>query len=92
MRTLLALLLASSIAACAGSPFKFENARKVTVGMTQSELTNLLGKPYLVTSRGQDEIWVWSHANGLTGGAKSVSFVIREGKVVSVPTIPDSFK
>ncbi|QDG38614.1 hypothetical protein FJN14_09205 [Alteromonas mediterranea] len=92
MKVFLVIFLALSITACAGSPFKFENARKVQAGMSQDELTNLLGKPYMVTTRGQDQIWVWSHANGMTGAAKSVSFVIRDGKVVSVPTIPDSFE
>jgi hypothetical protein len=92
MKAFLVIFLTLSIIACAGSPFKFENARMVEVGMSQDELTNLLGKPYMVTTRGQDQIWVWSHANGMTGAAKSVSFIIRDGKVVSVPTIPDSFE
>lgn len=92
MKTLLVILFALSVVACAGSPFKFENARKVEIGMSQEELTNLLGQPYMVTTRGQDQIWVWSYANGMTGAAKSVSYVIRDGKVISVPTIPDSFE
>lgn len=92
MKALLTILFALSVLACAGSPFKFENARQVQVGMSKEDLTNLLGKPYMVTTRGQDQIWIWSHANGMTGAAKSISYVIRDGKVISVPTIPDSFE
>ncbi|KPC28428.1 Uncharacterized protein AC496_2471 [Pseudomonas savastanoi pv. glycinea] len=37
-------------------------------------------------------MWVWSHANGMTGASRVVSFKMKDGKVVEVPTIPSSFK
>lgn len=76
---------------CAGSSFKFDDARRVEVGMTESQLTQLMGKPYSVTSRGDTQIWVWVHYNGLTGGMNKISFIMKDGKVYSVPTIPKSF-
>ncbi|MBY8314931.1 outer membrane protein assembly factor BamE [Vibrio fluvialis] len=92
MKNILVAILALVLAACAGTPFKFENARQVQVGMSESEVTQLLGSPYMVTSRGDEQIWVWSYANGLTGASKSISFIMKDGKVESVPTIPKSFK
>ncbi|MBS0477184.1 MAG: hypothetical protein JSR28_18815 [Proteobacteria bacterium] len=50
----------------------------------------LLGHPYMVTARGTDQIWVWSQANFL-GNARVVSFSLRDGRVIAVPTIPESF-
>lgn len=80
------------LGACAGSPVDWSKARSVTVGMTDKEVANLMGKPYMVSSRGDKEIWVYTHVNGLTGSSNSVSFVMQEGKVASVPKIPDSFQ
>lgn len=76
---------------CAGSSFKFDEARKVELGMTEAQLTNLMGSPYSVVSKGDRQIWIWSHANALSGTSQSVSFVMKDGKVVSLPTIPKSF-
>lgn len=87
-----ALLLAGLlVSACAGTPFSFDQAREVKVGMTEPQVEQLMGKPYLVTTRGNQEIWVYSFANAF-GGAKEVSYVFVDGKVTQVPTIPASFK
>ena len=86
-----AVIVAASLVACAGTDFSFEAARQVKVGMTQAELQQLMGKPYMVTSKGDSEIWIWSHANAFAG-AQSVSFILREGKVAQVPRIPETFK
>lgn len=83
-----ALLLVA--AGCAGTPFKFENARKVQIGMTEAEVVSLMGRPYMVSSRSGEQLWVWSHANAFAQ-AKSVSIVMKEGKVIAVPDIPSSF-
>lgn len=91
MRTITALVAALFIAGCAGTDFSFENASKIQLGMTEGQVTNIMGPPYSVISRGNSQMWVWSHANGLTGSARSVSFEMSGGKVVSVPTIPGSF-
>jgi outer membrane protein assembly factor BamE (lipoprotein component of BamABCDE complex) len=89
-----AILLACSVvvvlAACAGTAFNWSQARSVTVDMTEKQLTDAMGKPYLVTTRGDQEIWVYSYASGL-GVAKSVSYILQDGKVIGIPKIPDSF-
>lgn len=91
MRAIIVLTLIAALAGCAGTNFSFDNARKVQIGMTEPQVTQLMGAPYSVVSRGDSQMWVWSHANGMTGSAKSVSFEMRDGRVVSVPTIPGSF-
>lgn len=91
MRAIVALAAAALMAACAGTNFDFASARQVKLGMTEAELTKIMGSPYSVVSRGDTQIWVWSHATGF-GSAKSVSYSLRDGKVIAVPTIPDSFK
>lgn len=81
-----------ALAACAGTNFSFDNARQVQVGMTESQVTQIMGAPYMVTSKGEQQIWVWTHVNGLTGGSQSVTFTFKGGKVTTVPVIPASFK
>ena len=92
MKYLLVALLSSFLVACAGTPFRFENARQVKIGMAETEVTQLMGRPYMVTTRGDEQIWVWSHANGMTGATQSISFIMKDGRVSTVPTIPESFK
>lgn len=60
--------------------------------MTTSEVQEIMGRPYFITSKDGQEIWVWSYANGMTGASRSVSFVFRDGSVESIPEISDSFK
>lgn len=88
----LTLVLAAALVGCAGTKFSFERARQVQVGMSETQLTELMGKPYMVKSTGDTQVWVWSHANGLTGGTQMVSFEVKDGKVSSVPSIPAAFK
>ena len=95
MKKVFALLLASLLltaCATAGTKFDFSQARQIRVGMTEQEVVQLMGKPMSVTARGQNQVWVWSYANGMTGGSRSISFIMKDGKVSTVPTIPDSFK
>lgn len=79
------------LAGCAGSRFSFQEARRVQVGWTTDQLQESLGRPYMVTSRQDEEIWIWSFANGLTGATRSISFIVKDGKVVGTPKIPDHF-
>jgi hypothetical protein len=60
--------------------------------MTTAELKGLMGDPYNVTSRQTGEVWVWSQANGFTGANQSISFIVKDGVVISVPVIPEHFK
>jgi len=82
---------ALAMSACAGTNFKWDDARQIRTGMTEQEVTALMGQPYLVKSEGSKLTWVWSHANAL-GASKAVSVVFVDGKVAEQPAIPDSFK
>lgn len=83
--------IAALMYGCAGSKFSFDEARRVKIGMTTSDVQSIMGRPYRVTARDGKEIWIWSYANGLTGAHQSISFVFTNGIVESVPTIPASF-
>lgn len=85
-------LAVALLSACAGSRFSYPNARKVEVGMTEAEITQLMGPPYEVISRENEQIWIWSYANGMTGRSQSVSFIMKDGRVIKTPVIPKSFK
>lgn len=92
--TALAFLLLAlvTLSGCAGTDFSYEEARKVQVGMTEDQVVQIMGPPYSVVSRADGQMWVWSHANGMTGASRVVSFRMKDGRVVEVPTIPASFK
>lgn len=85
-------ILALVLAGCAGTNFSYDDARKVKVGMTEDEVTQIMGPPYSVVSRADGQMWVWSHANGMSGASRVISFRMVDGKVVEVPVIPSSFK
>lgn len=86
-----AIFLSLCLAGCAGTKFSFDDARRVQVGMTEAQLQEILGAPAAVVARGDQVVWVWSYADAFTG-SKSVSFVIKDGLVVSVPNLPATFK
>lgn len=86
------VFVALIVSGCAGTPINMSRARMIKVGMTEAEVTGLMGKPYSITTRGDDQIWVWANANGLTGAHTALSYIMRDGKVTSVPTIPSSFQ
>lgn len=88
---LISAVLAAAAAGCAGPRFSFDDARRVQVGWTVEQLQRAMGRPYRVVSRHDSQIWIWSHANGMTGAARSVSFVVRDGAVVVTPAIPTDF-
>jgi hypothetical protein len=95
MRILIgAMALASALilAGCAGTNFSYDEARKVQVGMTEDQVVSIMGPPYSVVARDGAQMWVWSHANGMTGASRAVSFKMKDGKVAEIPTIPASFK
>jgi hypothetical protein len=87
-----AACLVLALSGCAGTSFSYDDARKVTVGMTEEQVTQIMGPPYSVVSRSDGQMWIWSHANGMTGASRVISFRLVDGKVVEVPTIPTSFK
>lgn len=91
MRTLAAILLAATISACAGTNFTWDTARQLKPGMTEQEVTAIMGPPYLVQSRSGELVWVWSYADTFAG-VKTVSVVFKDGKVAQAPAIPESFR
>lgn len=88
-RFLLAAVVVA-LAGCAGTPFTFGQASQVKVGMTEDQLYEIMGNPYMVTSREEGQMWLYTHATAF-GGAKSVSFEMKDGKVAKVPHIPKDF-
>ncbi|QPG62056.1 outer membrane protein assembly factor BamE [Pseudomonas sp. BIGb0427] len=93
MRRLVAVAaLAAVLGGCAGTNFTYDQARQVKVGMTEDQVVELMGPPYSVVSRADGQMWIWSHANGMSGSSRVVSFRMIDGKVVEVPTIPASFE
>ena len=58
--------------------------KSVQVGMTEQQLTEILGKPEVVTNR-SDGTQVWVYAFGPGSDATTASYVLKDGKVVSLP-------
>lgn len=93
MRAFLAsLFLVATLSGCAGSPFTYDQARQIKVGMPESQVSEIMGRPYQVVARGEEQMWIWSHANGLTGASQAISFKMKDGRVAEVPVIPASFQ
>ena len=94
MKKLLPILVlaASVIAGCAGTPFKWDDARRISPGMTTSEVTQLIGQPNTVKSTGDVLIYVWVYVNSLNGTTRTLRVDFKDGKAISAPPIPDSFR
>jgi outer membrane protein assembly factor BamE (lipoprotein component of BamABCDE complex) len=88
--TLAMLAAGFVITACAGTHFKWDAARQIRPGMTEQQVTALLGPPYMVTSSGGEQRWTWSYADTFSG-ARAVSITLRDGKVTGSPSIPERF-
>lgn len=93
MRLIAILFATLTLVACAtGTPFKWDQARQVKVGMTAEQVTALMGNPYLVRSDANGVTrYVWTEVNSLTFATKTYSIDFRDGKVVVAPEIPPSF-
>jgi hypothetical protein len=87
-----AAVLVLVLSGCAGTSFSYDEARKVKIGMTEDQVTQIMGPPYSVVSQADGQMWIWSHVNGMTGASRVISFRMVDGKVIEVPTIPSSFK
>lgn len=90
----LLLALAVCISACAGTPFKWSDARRVEPGMSKSQVVSMLGNPTRVATIPNDAtryVWVW--VNTLAGSSKSLSVDFdKTGKVIKAPPIPEEFE
>jgi len=90
MRRHLSTLVAAftiAIAGCAGTPFKWDDASKVRNGMTEAEVTAILGKPYSRTQSGSRSVLTWSYADSFGSTAKAVSFVFADGRVTGASSV-----
>lgn len=87
---LIAVAIGLAACAAAGSSFDWQKAKMVTVGMTEAEVVELMGKPTSVMTRGDTDTWGWVYASSsvLTGiSRRNVSFQMKSGKVVAVPNL-----
>ena len=95
MKKLLAILAVSMLTACAGSgSIKWDDARQLKVGMTEKEVSEVMGKPYQAPVVRNDGTyrWVWVDVNLMRGGgAQTMTADFKDGVVVNVPIIPGSF-
>jgi outer membrane protein assembly factor BamE (lipoprotein component of BamABCDE complex) len=89
---ILAALVLLAGCATAGREVNWNRARQVKVGMSEPEVTALMGAPYMVSSRDGGQRWIWTYVNGFTGASSTMTVDWKDGKVVSVPSIPASFK
>ena len=94
MKTIALLASAVILMGCAGSgQINWNNARQLRQGMTEQQVTSLMGRPYSVTSKSDGtQVWVWVHANGLTGASSSVALPMKDGIAASDLKVPDSFR
>jgi hypothetical protein len=91
LKRLKVFFIALLLSACAGTPFNFDTARQIKVDTPEADLVASMGRPYTVLSKPNGEyVYIYSFASGF-GGAKSVSYVLRDGKVTQTPVIPASF-
>jgi outer membrane protein assembly factor BamE (lipoprotein component of BamABCDE complex) len=95
-KKILTLLATLALAAgCAGTGFKWDQARKVKEGMTEKELTAVMGSPYQVRvdATGQ-QLWQWVYVDlyGVAGGTRTLNITMKDGVVLKTPVIPEAFK
>lgn len=87
----LVLLVSTALAACAGTPFSWENARKIQPGMTSNEVTAIMGQPYMINVSGNKTIYTWSYAEAFAG-SRAVSVVFVDNKVNQAPATTSVLK
>ena len=82
------LALAAALAACAATGTRPEDAARVHSGMTEVQVTDILGPPTSRAQNGNIAVLTWN-VDISFGGARTVAFRLLNGKVVErVPTGP----
>lgn len=92
MKYFTACIAALLLTACAGTPFRWDQARQIKAGMTPEQVTALVGTPNRVDAQGDVLRYIWVHANGLTGNSRSLRVDFRDGRAIQAPPIPASFE
>lgn len=91
-KLILIVTLVAGLAGCAGTQFNWDDVRKIRVGMTEAELVQAMGSaPNHVSAQADRVIYVWSYANSFSG-VRTASVILKDGKVISAPPVPEQFK
>lgn len=89
-KVLASIIAALLITGCAGTRFTWDQARSIRSGMTEAEITTLMGPPNAVRSSAGQQVWVWVWVDAFIG-TRTVSVVMKDGLVAEKPEIPASF-
>lgn len=86
-RAILPLIGILALGGCLNSMTSDDYNQPVRIGMTERQLTQSIGKPEVITKRGDgSEVWVYSFNLGVD--AKSYSYVMKDGKVAEIQQPP----
>jgi SmpA / OmlA family len=86
------LIAAMVCAGCVGSDFQWDQARQIRLGMSEEQVSEVMGPPTDVRTQTYGVAWTWAYNNPREGSARVVSVVFRDGRVVNGPGIPESFR
>lgn len=93
-KMLIAAHCALLLIGCAGTPFKWADARRIEPGMTKPDVTAMLGAPTRVATIPNDAtryVWVW--VNTMAGSTRTLVVDFdKAGRVIKAPPIPDEFQ
>lgn len=90
--TWISVLAAAAGVGCTGSDFQWRQASQLRPGLTQDQVESLMGRPTDVRARDQGAVWTWTYLSPAGGEARSVSVVMRDGRVVDAPVVPQTFR
>lgn len=85
-------IAALALAACAGTPFKWSQARQIQPGMSTTDVTHLVGTPNSIKSQGDVVTYAWVYVNTFNGTSRTLRVDFRDGKAISAPPIPPEFQ
>lgn len=91
MKNIFLMSVVASLSACMGTYFKWEQARRVQLGMTEHEVEEIMGHPMTAATRGDRDVWTYVYGTGW-GTSGAVTYILKDGKVVEIPRIPASYK
>ena len=82
--------LALILSACAGTPFKWSDARQIQPGMTPTEVAQLVGPPTTIKANGETLTYVWAYVSSFSG-SRTLRVDFRDGRAIKAPPIPPEF-
>src|SRR5262245_37911598 len=69
-----------SIACGTGTPFRLEDTARLKPGMTEAEVTAIMGRPYSRSVSGRESTLVWNYASH--NGAKALALRFENDRLV----------